>query len=57
MNIFCGVDKAEDNGDVVKPESPNAVKFERFIFDALPLADRKAIEAMVDRFHADRVAG
>jgi UDP-N-acetylglucosamine/UDP-N-acetylgalactosamine diphosphorylase len=24
----------------VKPESPNAVKFEQFIFDALPLAER-----------------
>ncbi len=31
---------AGDDGQIVKPESPNAVKFEQFIFDALPLADR-----------------
>lgn len=30
---------AED-GQVVKPEAPNAVKFEQFIFDALPLTQR-----------------
>jgi UDP-N-acetylglucosamine/UDP-N-acetylgalactosamine diphosphorylase len=29
-----------DDGDVVKPDAPNAVKFEQFIFDALPLAER-----------------
>lgn len=29
-----------DDGQVVKPEAPNAVKFEQFIFDALPLAAR-----------------
>ncbi len=29
-----------DDGRIVKPEPPNAVKFEQFIFDALPLADR-----------------
>jgi UDP-N-acetylglucosamine/UDP-N-acetylgalactosamine diphosphorylase len=29
-----------DDGQVVRPESPNAVKFEQFIFDALPLAER-----------------
>ncbi len=29
-----------DDGRVVKPEAPNAVKFEQFIFDALPLAER-----------------
>lgn len=28
----------DDNGSKVTPEEPNAVKFERFIFDALPLA-------------------
>jgi UDP-N-acetylglucosamine/UDP-N-acetylgalactosamine diphosphorylase len=28
------------NGDIVKPDAPNAVKFERFIFDALPLASK-----------------
>lgn len=31
------------DGTVVKPESPNAVKLESFIFDALPLADRVMI--------------
>jgi UDP-N-acetylglucosamine/UDP-N-acetylgalactosamine diphosphorylase len=30
-------------GDIVKPTEPNAVKFEQFIFDALPLAQRWAI--------------
>jgi UDP-N-acetylglucosamine pyrophosphorylase len=30
-------------GQVVEPEEPNAVKFETFVFDALPLADRSAI--------------
>ncbi len=29
-----------DDGNRVSPGSPNAVKFEQFIFDALPLADR-----------------
>jgi UDP-N-acetylglucosamine/UDP-N-acetylgalactosamine diphosphorylase len=29
-----------DDGSVESPSSPNAVKFERFIFDALPLASR-----------------
>ena len=29
-----------DDGQKVSPESPNAVKFEQFIFDALPLAAR-----------------
>jgi UDP-N-acetylglucosamine/UDP-N-acetylgalactosamine diphosphorylase len=28
------------NGEAVEPPAPNAVKFERFIFDALPLAER-----------------
>ena len=31
------------DGSVIKPEAPNAVKFERFIFDALPLAERYAL--------------
>jgi UDP-N-acetylglucosamine/UDP-N-acetylgalactosamine diphosphorylase len=30
----------DDSGDVVKPGEANAVKFEQFIFDALPLAER-----------------
>jgi UDP-N-acetylglucosamine/UDP-N-acetylgalactosamine diphosphorylase len=29
-----------DDGTVVNPSAPNAVKFEQFIFDALPLAER-----------------
>ena len=33
----------EADGATVKPEGPNAVKFERFIFDALPLAKRYAL--------------
>ncbi len=32
-----------ESGEVVKPDAPNAVKFERFIFDALPLAERFAL--------------
>jgi UDP-N-acetylglucosamine/UDP-N-acetylgalactosamine diphosphorylase len=32
-----------DSGRRVEPEGPNAVKFETFIFDALPLADRWSI--------------
>jgi UDP-N-acetylglucosamine/UDP-N-acetylgalactosamine diphosphorylase len=31
------------NGEVEEPASPNAVKFERFIFDALPMAERYAL--------------
>jgi UDP-N-acetylglucosamine/UDP-N-acetylgalactosamine diphosphorylase len=31
------------DGQVVEPAEPNAVKFETFIFDALPLAERSAI--------------
>lgn len=30
-------------GELVQPESPNAYKFERFIFDALPLAQRSLV--------------
>ena len=33
----------DDSGTEVRPEQPNAVKFERFIFDALPQAQRWAI--------------
>jgi UDP-N-acetylglucosamine/UDP-N-acetylgalactosamine diphosphorylase len=32
-----------DAGELTKPVEPNAAKFERFIFDALPLAERWAI--------------
>ena len=30
----------DDSGEPVEPAEPNAVKFEQFIFDALPLARR-----------------
>ncbi len=33
----------DDTGNPVKPGEPNAVKFEQFIFDALPMAGRWAI--------------
>ena len=33
----------DDNGEVARPDTPNAVKFERFIFDALPMAERFAL--------------
>ncbi len=33
----------DDSGQVVKPDKPNAVKLERFIFDALPLAKHAVI--------------
>ena len=33
----------DDSGQVVKPAKPNAVKLERFIFDALPLAKHAII--------------
>lgn len=30
----------DENGQLVEPSSPNAIKFERFVFDLLPLAER-----------------
>ncbi len=33
----------DDNGEVARPDTPNAVKFERFIFAALPMAERFAL--------------
>jgi UDP-N-acetylglucosamine/UDP-N-acetylgalactosamine diphosphorylase len=33
----------DEAGRRVEPEAPNAVKFERFIFDTLPLAERYAV--------------
>lgn len=33
----------DHKGDVVKPASPNAIKFERFVFDLLPLAERSIV--------------
>jgi len=32
-----------ETGDRVEPDQPNAVKLERFVFDALPLAERSVI--------------
>jgi UDP-N-acetylglucosamine/UDP-N-acetylgalactosamine diphosphorylase len=32
-----------DDGHIVEPREPNAVKFETFIFDALPMAERYAV--------------
>lgn len=32
-----------DEGQIVEPKQPNGVKFETFIFDALPLAERYAV--------------
>ena len=31
------------SGNVVRPESPNATKFETFLFDAIPLAERSLV--------------
>ncbi len=33
----------DPSGTVVEPDEPNAVKFERFIFDAMPLADNVVV--------------
>jgi UDP-N-acetylglucosamine/UDP-N-acetylgalactosamine diphosphorylase len=33
----------DESGEVVRPSEPNGMKFEQFIFDALPLAQRWAI--------------
>jgi UDP-N-acetylglucosamine/UDP-N-acetylgalactosamine diphosphorylase len=33
----------DETGETIKPAAPNAVKFERFIFDALPLARKFAL--------------
>jgi UDP-N-acetylglucosamine/UDP-N-acetylgalactosamine diphosphorylase len=33
----------DDDGNLVTPKSPNAVKFEMFIFDSMPMAKRVAI--------------
>lgn len=40
---FKKVAYVSDDGWRVEPEEPNGVKFERFIFDALPLAERAAV--------------
>ncbi|MEM7477145.1 MAG: UDPGP type 1 family protein [Planctomycetota bacterium] len=33
----------DQSGELVQPEEPNAIKFERFVFDLLPLADRAIV--------------
>jgi len=33
----------DENGDPVEPKEPNGVKFEMFVFDALPLAERPVV--------------
>lgn len=33
----------DDTGTLVRPAAPNAIKFERFIFDLMPLADRVTV--------------
>ena len=38
----------DDSGTLVKPETPNAVKLEQFVFDAIPLA-KNAIVYTTDR--------
>ncbi len=37
------VSYVDDAGQLIKPDDPNAVKFEQFIFDALPLAERYTV--------------
>lgn len=38
----------DDRGELLKPDAPNAIKFELFIFDAVPLA-RKVLAVETDR--------
>jgi UDP-N-acetylglucosamine/UDP-N-acetylgalactosamine diphosphorylase len=38
----------DENGNVIKPDKPNAVKLEQFVFDAIPLA-KNAIVYTTDR--------
>jgi UDP-N-acetylglucosamine/UDP-N-acetylgalactosamine diphosphorylase len=33
----------DDGGNIVEPAEPNAIRFERFIFDLLPLAERALV--------------
>ncbi len=40
------VSVVDERGDLVKPESPNAIKFEKFIFDLLPLSRRSFVVEM-----------
>jgi UDP-N-acetylglucosamine/UDP-N-acetylgalactosamine diphosphorylase len=41
----------DDKGELVEPENPNAIKFERFIFDLMPSA-RSALVVEVDQARA-----
>ena len=40
----------DEKGQSIKPAEPNAVKFEQFIFDALPKAQRWAMVNALSRF-------
>lgn len=40
---FKAVPFVDENGIQNKPSAPNAIKFERFVFDLLPLADRTMV--------------
>lgn len=42
------VSYVDDSGNVVKPEKPNAVKLEQFVFDAIPLAKNAIV------YHTER---
>ena len=39
------------NGKLVQPQEPNAIKFERFIFDLLPAADNAIVVEADPRYH------
>ncbi len=39
------VDHVNQRGEPIKPAEPNALKFERFIFDTLPFANKVAVLA------------
>ena len=39
------------NGSLIQPQQPNAIKFERFIFDLLPAADNAIVVEVDPRYH------
>ena len=41
----------DTNGNLVAPSEPNAIKFERFIFDLLPAADNAIVVEVDSRYH------
>ena len=47
---FKAVPHIDSNGNLVQPTTANAIKFERFIFDALPLARQVAIIETAEEF-------